>query len=191
MGNVAAVRVPLLLVCVLTLGLVISPGSVQAQEEGGGAEEAPMESVSCDHLSPEYREDAQANGYCIEPSSKDEVAEPDGYAPNGYAIGPCGTTTFALSNRGGGFARFYMAASSSQGTISRLRFDVHWTNHTWGRSESFGGGAWPWSSTWAESQVRSTGQGYVSGYMTGYAVAGWTGTICTFLNPYSETNVTM
>lgn len=153
-------------------------------EDDAGVIQVPMRLATCAEVPPAYLEDAMLHGDC--PSGVSETIAGDAdddsvFEPAGTVPGNCGTSTLWAWNNGGGYAGFYLAATSTRGTIMRVRYDVHWENTTKGISDSFGGTEWPWSSSWSRTASRFTWTGWVYAYMTGYVVTPIA--ICTFLNP--------
>jgi hypothetical protein len=157
----------------LLAGLATSPVTAHAAATTTGAVSAPL-TVDCAASTPAAIHHAQAQGLCTGGSS---------VSPYNTVYGDCGSSWLNIYSRNsGGWAIFSEGAHSSLGAISYVNYWVSYYNSSINTSGGFGGGAWPWSSTWSHTDYIYTGVGYVSGVMSGYVVLVW-GLVCYFNYP--------
>ncbi len=90
--------------------------------------------------------------------------------PDGVVVGDCGQSWLYLFNAGSKSAGFIFGADSNWGPMAYVSYTVTWKNWSQDTSGSFGGSAWPVSSTWGSTREAFTGTGTVTAVMTGYVV---------------------
>lgn len=160
-----------LFIIVLLIALVTITGTKTSFAEES-VDKAPVigkMELECHKMSDKTLDYAQKQGWCLN-KSKD--------GPNTTNTGSCGTVFLDVKDEPSSsqIAEFNMFIWSSKGAMANVNYNVSWLNITTGIGNSFGGSEWPWASNWGKLTADETGNGSVSGNLTGVVTLWWGGT---------------
>lgn len=178
--------VGVLLLLVLSAPLTKLKASELEAQQGRRLIQTTEMILNCNDLTESAEEYAHSQGWCLDNNLLDNNLDE---TPDGTTVGSCGTASLFMSDEAStsGRAEFSMFLASAKGPMANVNWNVNWVNWS-GGAGSFGGSNWPYSTTWSQFSVRTTGNGFVTGTLNGVVTLWWGGT-CSIIPPSDNTTV--